>query len=289
MASTRRLSVIVAVCAAFLVVLLLADRLVAHPGAGGRMVRLTLKPAAPAIGLPPILGPDDPSRPLVLIDAGHGGHDPGAGTSIKEKDVTLALALAARDALLASGAVRVALTRSDDRFLLLPERLALAERMQPAAFLSIHADSADNPEASGATVYTLSQRGSSDVAARFAARENAADRLNGSIIKGADAAVGAVLLDLSQRGTLARSQELARLIVREGAAATPFRGEAQQSAAFVVLKTSDVPAILFESGYLSNDGDAARLGEPASRKAIGASLARAIRAYLARQAFKPAA
>jgi N-acetylmuramoyl-L-alanine amidase len=288
MGRSRRFAIIAAAPIAVLLAVLAADRLIAHPGAAGRIARLRLPAAAPAIGLPPILGPADPARPLVLIDAGHGGHDPGAGGGIKEKDVTLALALATRDTLLATNAVRVALTRSDDRYLLLPERLALAERMQPAAFLSIHADSAANPDASGATVYTLSQRGSSDVAARFAARENAADRLNGVAIKGADAAVGAVLLDLAQRGTLARSQDLARLIVREAATAVPFRSEAQQSAAFVVLKTSDVPAVLFESGYLSNAGDAARLGDSAKRKALGAALSRAVRSYLARQALKPA-
>ncbi|WP_423142669.1 N-acetylmuramoyl-L-alanine amidase family protein [Parablastomonas sp. CN1-191] len=286
MAPARRTAMLAAAPFGVVLAVLLADRLIAHPGSAERAVTLSMPAAAPPIGLPPILGPDDPARPLVLIDAGHGGHDPGAGADIKEKDVTLALALSLRDALLASKAVRVALTRSDDRYLLLPERLALAETMQPAAFVSIHADSAASADASGATVYTLSQRGSSDVAARFAARENASDRLNGATIKGADAAVGAILLDLSQRGTLARSHDLARLIVREADGVAPFREEAEQSAAFVVLKTSDVPAVLFESGYLSNPGDAARLADPGRRKAVGEALSRAIRSYLARQAFK---
>ena len=127
------------------------------------VVRLDLPPAGDEIGLPKVEGPLDASRPLVVIDAGHGGLDPGAGGgAVKEKDLTLRLAQALRDALLDGGGVRVALTRDDDRFLVLGERAGIARRLRADLFLSIHADSTAGAEASGATVYTLSERGTDE-------------------------------------------------------------------------------------------------------------------------------
>jgi N-acetylmuramoyl-L-alanine amidase len=144
------------------------------------VVRVALPDGTRPIDLPPILGPADASRPLVVIDAGHGGHDPGASGegSLREKQLTLALALALRDALLAQGHVRVALTRSDDRFLALEERSGIARRLHADLFLSIHADSAPSADAGGATVYTLSDKGRTPADA-LARRENRADTVNG--------------------------------------------------------------------------------------------------------------
>ncbi len=249
--------------------------------------RVELPPADRPLGLPKILGPADAGRPLVVIDPGHGGRDPGAGTgTVKEKALTLALGLALRDALLGGGGIRVALTRSDDRYLFLEERQALTRALRPDVFVSIHADAADNDQATGATVYTLSARGSNEVADKFAARENAADTVNGIAIKGQSDAVNAILVDLSQRDAQARSEELARLILREGAGKIPFRERSEQSAAFAVLKQPDIPAVLFESGYISNPADAARLGSTAGRDAFAEATARAIRAFLARQSLR---
>jgi N-acetylmuramoyl-L-alanine amidase len=263
-----------------------ADRIFGAPGRGGKYsVRIELPPAGGEIGLPPIEGPLDASRPLIVIDPGHGGHDPGAGGGkVKEKDLTLALASELRKELLTGGGVRVALTRSDDRYLLLEERSGIARRLKADLFLSIHADSADHPDASGATVYTLSDKGTDEIATLLAARENRADSINGVRLAGTSGTVGAILVDLSQRDTGARSAELARLIVREGTGRVPFRARSLQQAAFVVLKSPDMPSVLFEVGYISNDKDAGRLASPDGRRAFAQTTAQAIRVFFARHA-----
>lgn len=263
-----------------------ADRLFGAPGRGGNYsVRIELPPAGGEIGLPSVEGPLDASRPLVVIDPGHGGHDPGAGTGkLKEKDLTLALATELRKQLLTRGGVRVALTRRDDRYLLLEERSGIARRLKADLFISIHADSADHPDASGATVYTLSDKGSDEIATRLAARENRADTVNGVRLAGTSGTVGAILVDLSQRDTGARSAELAGLILREGEGRIPFRARSLQQAAFVVLKSADLPSVLFEVGYISNQQDAGRLASPEGRGAFAQATAQAIRVFFARHA-----
>lgn len=266
-----------------------ADRLTGSRGQGrDYVIRLDLPAAGAELGLPPIMGPLDASRPLVVIDAGHGGHDPGAGTGeLREKAITLALALALRDRLLELGGVRVALTRSDDRYLLLPERAGIARRLKADLFISLHADSADNAEASGATLYTLSERGSSEAAGLLAAKENRADTVNGVALGGQSDAVNAILVDLSQREASAQSVEFARLVLREGAGILVFREPPLQSAAFAVLKSADLPSVLFEAGFISNSGDAAALASAAGRKAFADVTARAIRVYFARRQDQP--
>jgi N-acetylmuramoyl-L-alanine amidase len=263
-----------------------ADRIFGAPGrSGSYSVRIELPPAGGEVGLPPIEGPLDASRPLVVIDPGHGGHDPGAGAGrIKEKELTLALASELRKQLLTHGGVRVAMTRSDDRYLLLEERSGIARRLKADLFLSIHADSADHADASGATVYTLSDKGTDEIATRLAARENRADTINGVRLAGTSDTVGAILVDLSQRDTGVRSAELARLILREGVERIPFRARSLQQAAFVVLKSPDIPSVLFEVGYISNDKDAGRLASPAGREAFAETTAQAIRVFFARHA-----
>ncbi len=262
-----------------------ADRHFGAPGArDAHVLRIELPPPAGEVGLPRVEGPLDASRPLVVIDAGHGGHDPGAaGAGIKEKALTLALAQAVRDRLLAGGGIRVALTRNDDRYLLLDERSGIARRLRADLFVSIHADSAEGG-ATGATLYTLSQRGSSETAGRLAARENRADTINGVALGGTSDAVASILVDLSQQQTAARSDEFAQVILREGAGKIRFRTPPVQSAAFVVLKAPDVPATLFEAGYITNPDEAARLASPAGRAAFASITAQAIRVYFARTA-----
>ena len=270
---------------AVLAAMVAADRAFGGPGRGyGYVIKVDLPPPGGLIGLPKIDGPMDASRPLVVIDAGHGGKDPGAGTGeIKEKALTLALALALRDELLRQGGVRVALTRSDDTYVTLDERPAIARRLGADLFISVHADSTDGDgSAMGATVFTLSDKGSSQVADRFAARENAADQINGVKITGQSDAVNAILVDLSQRETQDASAQFAGLIVRESRGAMPFKLPALQSAAFVVLKSPDVPSVLLETGYINNTSDAARLTSPAGRQAFAATVAQAIKVYFAR-------
>ncbi len=262
-----------------------ADRMFGAPGRGHKYVlRLEMPPATGEVGLPAVEGPPDASRPLVVIDAGHGGIDPGAGTGpLKEKMLTLLLASALRDTLLEGGGIRVALTRADDRYLLLEERSGIARRLKADLFLSIHADSVEASDASGASIYTLSDRGSSEIAGKMAERENRADTINGVALQGKSGAVSAILVDLSQRETKARSELFAQLTLREAKGALRFRADALQSAAFVVLKSPDVPSVLFETGYISNTEDTARLVSREGREAFAGATARAIRVYFARQ------
>jgi N-acetylmuramoyl-L-alanine amidase len=258
------------------------------PLLAGPIERITLPPALP-YDLPPVAGADDPSLPLVVIDAGHGGFDYGArAPGYDEKDLTLALALALRDELVAEGAVRVALTREDDRFVALSERFEAARRLNADLFLSIHADSAgavgEGADAvAGASIYTLSERASDSAARRFAARENAAGRVNGQALAGRSEAVSAILVDLSQRRTRERSERFAALIEQVGRGRLAFHPDARRSAALEVLRAPDVPSVLFESGYITNPQDAARLSSGPGRMEFARVLSRAIRLYFAQE------
>ncbi|MFM5950567.1 MAG: N-acetylmuramoyl-L-alanine amidase [Novosphingobium sp.] len=286
----RRILLVLAVMllpVAVFAAMVLADRSFGRPGRGfDYVVKVDLPSPDRMAALPKIEGPMDASRPLVVIDAGHGGKDPGAGSgNTREKDLTLALAKALRDDLLKKGGIRVALTRDDDRYLFLPERSSIARRLGADLFISIHADSTEvSSGAIGATVYTLSAKGSSQVAERMAARENAADEIGGVRIEEQGGTVGAILVDLSQRETQARSEDLARLILREGQGRMPFKENTIQSAAFAVLKSPDVPSILFESGYINNPEDVARLTSASGRSAFAEAVGQAIRAFFARAA-----
>ena len=250
------------------------------------VLRMILPHADDPVDLPEIYGPDDKSRPLLVIDPGHGGKDPGASDAgYREKDLVLALARALRDQLVKEGGIRVALTRDDDTFLVLQERFEIARRLDADLFLSIHADStADGNDATGASIYTLSKEASSEAAARFAARENSADAINGVVLEGQSADVNAILVELSQRRVQQDSAEFAELIIREGAGALKFHPQARRSAALAVLRAPDVPSILYESGFITNPQDAARLASTEGRKNFAEAMARAVRIYFARQA-----
>jgi len=245
-------------------------------------VTVDIPPLQAGLPRPRILGPA--GRPLVVIDAGHGGHDPGAigGNGAREKDVTLALAKAIRDELLAGGRVRVALTRDDDRFLVLGERAQIARSIKGDLFISVHADSAPGTEASGATIYTLSEVASGRTAAALAARENRADIINGVNLGSESSDVSSILIDLAQRETMNASARFADLVKREGSA-VPFKRDYHQMAGFAVLKAPDMPAILFEAGYISSASDVARLTSPEGRRAIASSLRRAVDVHFARR------
>ncbi len=251
----------------------------------GYVLHMLLPDLAKEVSLPGIYGPDDVSRPLVVIDAGHGGRDPGAtGHGLREKDVTLGLAVALKDALLKQGGIRVALTREDDRLLALPERPEIARRMGADLFVSIHADSAgEESPVSGASVYTLSTKASSAAAARFARRENDADRVNGLSIQGQSEAVSAILIDLSQRRAQQESGEFAALVLREGEGKITFHPGPRRSADLVVLRSPDLPSVLFESGFITNEREAERLTSAQGKAQFAQVMARAIAIYFARQ------
>ncbi|MEQ5786551.1 N-acetylmuramoyl-L-alanine amidase [Erythrobacter sp. NFXS35] len=252
--------------------------------------RFMLEGETVPLDLPQIAGPDDSALPLVVIDAGHGGRDPGAigtdaeGREVHEKDITLALALALREELLRSGRVRIALTRADDRILPLSYRPEIARLLDADLFVSIHADSAGTREdVSGASIYTLSADASSEAAARFAARENDADRLNGIAIEGQSEVVSAILVELSQQRTQEDAIEFSRLVLREGGERLAFHPQPSRSAALAVLRAPDVPSVLFESGFVTNRLDRARLTTPEGQAQYAAVLAQAIRIYFARR------
>ncbi|MFT3968131.1 MAG: N-acetylmuramoyl-L-alanine amidase [Sphingobium sp.] len=242
---------------------------------------------APAVALPPVMGPKDPGRPLIVIDAGHGGHDPGAINADhgwREKDITLSIARAIQAELLKTGRFRVALTRNADEYLILQERYGLARRLGADLFLSVHADASANAETRGASIYTLSEVASDREAARLAARENRADILNGVDLSGQSSAVSSILIDLTQRDTMTRSTQFAKILEREAAPHLSFLTPAHRFASLVVLKSPDTPSVLLETGYISNEEDGAMIRSAAGQRAIARGVTQAVTVYFARQA-----
>ena len=217
-----------------------------------------------------------PGRPIVLIDPGHGGRDPGApGVSgtIKEKELTLAFARELRDLLARNGRVRVALTRDGDATMSLEDRAAIARQIGAGLLVSVHMDSAPNPLARGATVYSLSDVASDAEAARFAHSEN---RAGEALSSETDGGLRFLLSDLALRDQMAESAELATRLVSGNRGAMLLRPEPHKFAAFHILRRSEVPGVLFEAGYISNVEDEAALRTPQGRAPIVAALARAI-------------
>lgn len=222
-----------------------------------------------------------PGRPIVVIDPGHGGRDPGAtgvSGSTTEKDLALTLARELRDELADRGRVRVAMTREDDRFLTLDQRAEIARKLGASAYLSLHIDSAANSMARGATVYSLSDVASDAEAARFAAKENSAGE---GLSTGRDGSLRGMLSDLALREQMNASATFAERLVRKSAGRYLLRPEPHRFADFRVLRHAQVPAVLFEAGYISNIEDEALLLEPEGRARIVAALAQAIEADVA--------
>lgn len=221
-------------------------------------------------------------RPIVVIDAGHGGHDPGATSvsgEVSEKELTLALAQQLREQLVKRGRVRVAMTRADDRYLSLEDRAAVARRLNAAMFVSIHMDSAANPLARGASVYSLSDVASDAEAAALAAQENA-----GAEMGPVNGSVEAMLSDLTMRVQMSASADLAARLVNKSAGRFELRPNPHRFAAFHVLRRADSPAVLFEAGYISNADDESLLRSPEHRAAIALALAQAIETDVATHA-----
>ena len=253
-----------------------------------RGITIPLAPPAPGsqAPLPPVTRARTADAPLVVIDPGHGGHDPGARSPFveqPEKNHTLALALAIRDALASTGRVRAALTRADDTYLGLEERYLLARRLGADLFISIHADAAPNDGAHGATIYTLSEVASDRQAALLASEQNESNRIAGARL-GSDPGVNMILIDLAQRESMDVSAEFARLLHREAAPVFPFRPDWHRFAAFIVLKAPDIPSVLFESGYLTNETDSRYIASSEGRQQIATGMRRAIEAHFARRA-----
>jgi N-acetylmuramoyl-L-alanine amidase len=221
-------------------------------------------------------------RPIVVIDAGHGGRDPGATSvsgQVREKQLTLVLAQALRDELVKRGRVRVAMTRDDDRYLTLDERAAVARRLSAAMFVSIHIDSAPNPLARGASIYSLSDVASDAEAAGLASRENGEEDQ-----KARGSAVETMLADLAMRSQMSASADLASRLVNKAAGRVELRPNPHRFAAFHVLRRAEAPAVLFEAGYLSNADDELLLSNAEERAKMILALAQAIEADVAAHA-----
>lgn len=225
------------------------------------------------------------TRPIIVIDAGHGGKDTGAvsrnGTI--EKHITLDYAHALRKALLKTGRYRVALTRSDDRYLFLKERVAVARKMQGDVFISLHADSNPNKKAAGLSVYTLSEKASDAEAAALARQENKADVIGGMDLSVEDEAVANILIDLAQRETNNKSAGMAEKLVKTAKRSVALITKPHRHAGFRVLKAPDIPSMLVEVGFLTNREDERRLKSPKHREKIVQSIIKALDAFFARR------
>jgi N-acetylmuramoyl-L-alanine amidase len=264
-------------------VAILPKTVASEPIAKSEPVVITLKPAPLPITATPLRPARSGKLPLVMIDAGHGGKDVGAISALGgryEKDVTLAIAKAAAAALEKSGLVRVRLTRSDDRFIPLGGRVAIARAARADLFISVHADSAANQLARGASVYTLSETASDAVAARLAARENTADIIAGVNFGVVAPGVSDIMIDLARRDTMNSSAAFADILQANLNDSIAFRGEFHHFAGFFVLKAPDIPSVLLETGYLSNLEDADLLFSAKGQRVIGEGIARAVETFL---------
>ncbi|GAB1389538.1 MAG: hypothetical protein AMXMBFR78_13580 [Rubrivivax sp.] len=222
---------------------------------------------------------------IVAVDPGHGGEDPGAigPTGLREKDAVLAIARALREELNKQRNLRVMLTRNGDYFVPLHERVRKARRVQADLFVSIHADAFIRPDARGASVFALSERGASSASARWMAeRENNADRVGGVNVDVADAQVMRAILDMSTTAQIKDSLKLAREVLwRIGRVGRLHKREVEQ-AGFAVLKAPDVPSILVETAFISNPQEEDKLRDPAYHAELVQAMATGIRRYFAR-------
>ena len=237
-------------------------------------------PAAPA-------SPPD-KRPVVVIDPGHGGDDNGTqagGNDIMEKNLVLGFGLALRDRLEKSGKYRIVMTRADDTFIALGDRVKIARNESAALFVSIHADALKRGEgdAQGATIYTLSDKASDSDAERLADAENKSDAIGGVNLADEPTEVADILIDLVQRETKTFSNRFARVLMGEMKTTVRMHKHPLKSAGFRVLKAPDVPSVLVELGYVSNKGDLEHLVSESWRNRTVGAMAQAIDAFLAKR------
>jgi N-acetylmuramoyl-L-alanine amidase len=232
----------------------------------------------------------DSDKRLVVLDAGHGGIDPGTHgrTGIREKDLVLGVARELRKALEATGRYRVQLTRDTDVFIPLRERVNIARAARADLFVSLHADSIDHSDIRGASVYTLSEDASDREAATLAEKENMSDVIAGVDLTGENGPVASILIDLAQRDTMNRSVRFAERVLTTLPRATLVRPTSpHRSAGFAVLKAPDIPAALIELGYLSNSEDETEMTKPAWRTKVANSLVTAINGHFSAEAGLP--
>lgn len=235
----------------------------------------------------PVPGKKPRAPRLLMLDPGHGGHDPGA-TSLhgtQEKDVTLDIALSMAAALASQPDVHVKLTRDEDVFLPLQERVKIGRDAGADLFVSIHADSAPRPGARGLSCYTLSEKASDALAGALAEKENRADVIGGVDLSQADQEVAAILFDLSARRTRNTAQRVKVSFIRAMNRHWRLLERPMRAANFVVLRAPDVPSVLVETGFLSNKQDEALLCQPKQRQKIARLMAKEIAGILSGSLF----
>ena len=224
---------------------------------------------------------DIKSKPIIVLDPGHGGQDPGAigYSGVYEKNITLAMGRELKALLDKKGKYKVYLTRNTDKFIPLRERVRIARRYKADLFVSIHADSAINRKAKGLSVYTLSETASDKEAAALAERENKADVVSGLNLVEHSKEVSDILINLAQRETMNRSSEFAGFMVQEMKKSVKLVADTHRFAGFAVLKAPDIPAVLLEMGFLSNRQEEKLLQQKNYRKKLAESTVKAIEKY----------
>lgn len=225
--------------------------------------------------------PQGDTRPVIVIDAGHGGVDPGAigQTGIYEKDLVLTYAKELKQQLEATGRYRVHMTRESDVFVRLRDRVRYAQESDAELFISLHANTHRKHELRGAAIYTLSENASDAEAAALAAKENKADAIAGIDLSDQPEVVSKILIDLAQRETMNQSKTFANLLVNDLRAVGPVLRNTHRSAGFAVLKSPTVPSVLLEVGYLSNKTEEKLLRSEDHRRSISQAIVRAVDSY----------
>ncbi|MHB8286375.1 MAG: N-acetylmuramoyl-L-alanine amidase family protein, partial [Caulobacteraceae bacterium] len=225
------------------------------------------------------LQPLVPAKKVVVIDAGHGGNDPGAaGQDVHEKTLTLAAADMLRDRLVATGRYKVVLTRETDAYVPLEARVRIARKANADLFISLHADSGSEPGLRGATVYTLSESGADRADKQVFEKAN---WINVDL-PGSDPSVNRILLDLTQRQTRNRSSTFAEMVLDRIQTKVPLLHRSHRDAGFMVLLAPDVPAVLLEMGFITNIDDERELLSPERRSQLVDGVAQAIDDYFAK-------
>ncbi|HXL66654.1 MAG TPA: N-acetylmuramoyl-L-alanine amidase [Xanthobacteraceae bacterium] len=250
-----------------------------------RRAELDTRPARADAAPPVPAAASGDTRSLVVLDPGHGGIDTGTKgpNGETEKDIVLKVAERLRQRIEKAGKYRVLMTRTDDTFVPLADRVRFARRASAALFVSIHADALPRREgdAQGASVYTLSDTASDSEAARLAEQENRADIIAGVNLKTEPEDVAGILLDLAERETKGFSLQFARKVLADLKTATRLHKEPLKSAGFRVLRAPDIPSVLIELGYVSNHSDLQSLLSDAWQNRTADSIAQAVDSYFA--------
>jgi len=252
-----------------------------------RNIALAVRPAHATHHNETAQQPTEDPRPLVVIDPGHGGPDSGTKglDGQDEKDIVLAFAHKLRQTIEKNGKLRVAMTRRDDSFIPLAERVRIARQLKASLFISIHADSVPRSEgfAEGASVYTLSEHASDAEAGRLAETENKSDIIAGVDLSAEPDDVANILIDLAQRETKTFSIQFARTLIGDIKPVAPLHLHPVKSAGFIVLKAPDVPSVLVELGYMSNRRDLKNLVSAEWQGKTADAMARAVDDFFAKR------